>query len=96
MLGLDPTDAVGSAAAVMTLVTFARPRMLAMRMSAIAANLLFIGYGALGGFYPVAALHVVLLPLNILRLAEQGVGSGRLQGHGYGAPLIEQWQRGSR
>jgi len=41
-------DAFGWAAFLMTLVTFVQNRMLPLRAAAITANLLFIGYGALG------------------------------------------------
>ena len=95
MSSLSFTDVIGYAAALMTLVTFAQRRMLVMRLSAIAANLLFISYGALGSFYPVAVLHLVLLPLNIMRLSEQWLGTGKLKGRRPGAPLIEQWHRAS-
>ncbi len=92
MTVLSLTDVVGYGAALMTLVTFAQKRMQVMRVSAIAANILFIGYGALGPFYPVALLHLVLLPLNLLRLAEHRRGA-RLSGEPGSLPLIEQWHR---
>ncbi len=63
-------DMLGSAACVATLLTFAQKRMWPMRISAIAANLFFIGYGALGLLYPVLLLHLVLLPLNVMRLVQ--------------------------
>ena len=37
---------------------------------AIASNLAFIGYALAKGLYPVLILHVVLLPLNCVRLAQ--------------------------
>jgi hypothetical protein len=37
---------------------------------AIASNIAFIAYGALAEVTPVLLLHVVLLPVNVLRLAE--------------------------
>jgi hypothetical protein len=63
-------DLLGSAAAAATLLTFAQKRMWPMRISAIAANLFFIGYGALGQLYPVLFLHLLLLPLNVVRLVQ--------------------------
>ena len=42
--------------------------MLPMRVMAIGANICFIGYGAMGQFIPVLALHVILLPVNLVRL----------------------------
>ena len=63
-------DVLGCAAAAATLLTFAQRRMWPMRISAIAANLFFIGYGALGQLYPVLLLHLLLLPLNVVRLVQ--------------------------
>jgi CRP-like cAMP-binding protein len=42
--------------------------MIPLRGVAIASNLAFMTYGLAGGLYPVFVLHVVLLPLNCLRL----------------------------
>ncbi len=63
-------DVLGCVAAAATLLTFAQKRMWPMRISAIAANLFFIGYGALGQLYPVLFLHLILLPLNVVRLVQ--------------------------
>jgi hypothetical protein len=52
----------------MTLVTFAQRRMIPLRVAAILANLCFIGYGALGHFLPILALHLTLLLVNSQRL----------------------------
>lgn len=60
-------DAIGFAAALLTLVAFAQRSMRPMRLAALAANLAFILYGGLGGHWPVLALHLVLLPLNVVR-----------------------------
>jgi hypothetical protein len=57
-------------AGVMTVMAFACRRMLALRSAAIAANLLFIVYGAKLGLKPILVLHCLLLPLNILRFAD--------------------------
>jgi len=63
------TEVVGFAAAVATVITFCCKRMGPLRAAAIAANLLFISYGALLGLMPVLLLHCVLLPLNIVRFS---------------------------
>jgi hypothetical protein len=63
-------EILGYCAAALTLLTFAQSRMLPMRIFASAANVLFIGYGVLGGLYPVAVLHVLLLPINLKRLID--------------------------
>jgi hypothetical protein len=66
MLGL--IDAFGYAASGLTLATFAQKAMLPMRIMAIGANVCFIGYGAMGRFMPVLVLHIILLPINVVRL----------------------------
>ena len=85
-------DAIGAAAAASTLATFAQRRMLPMRLSAITANLFFIAYGALGSFYPVLILHLVLLPLNAGRLIEQLSRGGRVLRGQQRASLLDEWQ----
>jgi CRP/FNR family transcriptional regulator, cyclic AMP receptor protein len=44
--------------------------MLPLRGLAIASNIAFMAYGLAGDIYPVFLLHVVLLPLNCLRLLQ--------------------------
>ncbi|RDI57977.1 hypothetical protein [Microvirga subterranea] len=65
---LSSIDALGYAASLLTLVTFAQRTMLPMRIMAIGANICFIGYGAMGQFMPVLMLHLILLPINLARL----------------------------
>ena len=78
-------DAFGFIASIMTLVAFAQRSMLPMRVAAIAANIFFIAYGALGPYYPVLSLHLVLLPLNLQSFVEQSVASK--------ATLIDLWRQ---
>ena len=61
-------DLLGYSASGLTLATFAQRTMLPMRILAIGANVCFIGYGAMGLYMPVLALHLVLLPINLIRL----------------------------
>ena len=60
----------GYTAAVATLTTFSMRTMIPLRVTGISANVLNIVYGFFGGFYPVLILHVILLPLNIVRLCQ--------------------------
>lgn len=62
-------DHFGFVGGAMTLLAFAQTQMLRMRLAAIAANGFFIAFGLLAPALPVLALHVVLLPLNVHRLA---------------------------
>jgi len=63
-------DLIGYLAALLVLVTFCMRDMVALRAVAIASNLAFIAYGALTDLGPVLMLHLVLLPVNVQRLAE--------------------------
>lgn len=63
-------ELVGWLAAALTLVTFSMRSMAALRMAAIGANLCFIAYGFMSGLAPVLSLHLLLLPCNLLRLAQ--------------------------
>jgi hypothetical protein len=52
--------------------------MSSLRYIAIASNLAFIAYGYTGDLMPVLLLHMLLLPVNVLRLTE--LGSARKEG----------------
>jgi len=65
---LNPVELIGYLAALLVFSTFYMKTMIPLRSVAIASNLAFITYGYLAGLYPVFILHMVLLPLNILRL----------------------------
>jgi CRP/FNR family cyclic AMP-dependent transcriptional regulator len=67
-LEMQPFELVGYAAAICTLAAFSMKRMVPLRVAGIAANCFFIVYGAWGLVYPALILHVILLPLNLLRL----------------------------
>jgi len=65
---MDTAQLLGYAAAACVFVTFYMKTMVPLRIAGIVSNVLFIGYGYMELAYPVLVLHVVLLPLNILRL----------------------------
>jgi hypothetical protein len=65
------TDLFGYAASTLVFGTFYMKRMLPLRLTAIASNIAFIGYAWANGLTPILVLHATLLPLNLLRLAEQ-------------------------
>jgi CRP/FNR family cyclic AMP-dependent transcriptional regulator len=60
----------GYLAALLVFLTFYMKTMIPLRIVGIFSNCAFIVYGYLGGLYPVLILHLVLLPLNGLRLRE--------------------------
>jgi CRP/FNR family transcriptional regulator, cyclic AMP receptor protein len=66
----SPSEISGYVASVLVLLTFIAKDMRLLRTAAIFSNLAFITYGALQWLPPVLLLHVVLLPLNMVRLSE--------------------------
>lgn len=74
---MAPIDIIGLSAGFFTIAAFYCTRTVPLRMLAITANVLFLIYGASVGLVPVVILHVVLLPLNLLRLS-QAVAGDRL------------------
>jgi CRP/FNR family cyclic AMP-dependent transcriptional regulator len=60
----------GYVASGLVLATFTMRTMIPLRILGIASNVAFILYGYLDGLIPVIALHAILLPLNVYRLAE--------------------------
>ena len=63
-------ELLGYAAAACVFVTFYMKTMVPLRVAGIVSNFLFIGYGYAVDAYPVLILHLVLLPLNIVRLRQ--------------------------
>ena len=67
---MSASDWLGWSAAALTLLAFAARDMAVLRLTALAANLSFIAYGATAQLWPVLVLHLVLVPLNLLRLLQ--------------------------
>jgi hypothetical protein len=63
-------ETIGYLASALVLATFSARRMAVLRLLAIASNVAFIAYAALAGIGPVLVLHVLLLPMNLLRLLQ--------------------------
>ncbi len=63
-------EMAGYLAAGLVFLTFYMKTMIPLRVIGICSNCMFILYGALDGLYPVLVLHLILLPLNGLRLRE--------------------------
>ncbi|MBR0947595.1 hypothetical protein ABIF65_005707 [Bradyrhizobium japonicum] len=63
-------DVIGYAASVTVLATFCMTTMSGLRLLAIGSNILFICFGALAHIHPVLLLHIVLLPINLVRLIQ--------------------------
>jgi hypothetical protein len=67
---MSRAELIGYAAAACVFVTFYMKTMVPLRIAGIVSNLLFIAYGYDLLAYPVLILHLVLLPLNIIRLRQ--------------------------
>jgi CRP/FNR family transcriptional regulator, cyclic AMP receptor protein len=63
-------EATGYLAAVLVFCTFYMKTMIPLRIVGIFSNVTFITYGIIGSLYPVLVLHLILLPLNCLRLLQ--------------------------
>src|SRR5215831_6656778 len=63
-------DWLGYLAAMLVFCSFYARTFVVLRLVAITSNMAFIGYAVAKGLYPVLVLHLVLLPLNCLRLAQ--------------------------
>ena len=63
-------EPVGYLASLLVLATFCMRDMVTLRVVAIAGNLAFIAYSGLAQIGPVLLLHVLLLPVNVMRLLE--------------------------
>jgi hypothetical protein len=62
-------DFLGFAAALSVLASFSMSTILALRTLALLSNVLFILYGWCAHIYPVLMLHVILLPINLIKLS---------------------------
>ncbi len=67
---MNAFEPIGYLASLLVLATFCMRDMVALRWVAIASNIAFIAYGGLADVGPVLLLHVLLLPINVLRLVQ--------------------------
>ena len=63
-------DFLGYAASATVLATFCMNTMLPLRVTAILSNILFASFGLWAHIYPVMLLHLILFPVNALRLIQ--------------------------
>jgi hypothetical protein len=61
---------LGYAASASVLLTFCMTTMMPLRIVALVSNVLFAAFGGLAGIYPVMILHLVLFPVNVIRLMQ--------------------------
>ena len=67
---MTAVDGLGFLAAGLVLLTFCMKRLVPLRAIAITSNLAFVLYGYRAGIQPVLVLHLVLLPVNLIRLLQ--------------------------
>ena len=70
MTHFSAIDIIGYVAGALVLTTFYLKTMLRLRTVAIFSNIAFITYGSLTGAVPILVLHLLLLPLNTIRLLQ--------------------------
>src|ERR1700730_12648071 len=64
------TDLLGYPASVSVLASFCMSTMLPLRLLALTSNVFFTSYGFANHLYPVLILHVLLFPVNLVRLLQ--------------------------
>src|SRR5262249_60628524 len=74
------SDIAGYVASIMVLLTFLTKDMRLLRVLAIFSNIAFVTYGMLVWLPPVFCLHLILLPVNALRLREMLTTQSSLPG----------------
>ena len=91
---MTAVDGLGYVAAALVLATFTARTMVSLRALAIVSNLAFIAYGFSAALWPILLLHLIMLPLNLLRLREAlgdlsplGIGYRRLGSQQVGGRL---------
>jgi hypothetical protein len=62
------TNLLGFSAALSVLASFCMTTILSLRSFSLLSNVLFILYGLSAHIYPVFFLHLVLLPVNLVKL----------------------------
>ncbi len=64
-------DWIGYAGSLCVLSAFCMRKMMALRITSIVGNLVFIAFGWLAGVMPVLVMNSVLLLLNSVRLTQE-------------------------
>jgi|HubBroStandDraft_2_1064218.scaffolds.fasta_scaffold526991_2 hypothetical protein len=81
---LGSRDLDGYIASALVLATFSMKSMRTLRVVAIASNVAFILYALVADLHPILVLHAILLPLNIVRLAQMELTANRRPHHSAG------------
>ncbi len=94
---MNAWDAVGFVAAGLVITAFCMKDILQLRIVAVASNVAFLAYGVAFGLIPVWLLHLVLLPVNLVRLWQVGgrIATDATQDQGKGRMVVRR-SRGRR
>src|SRR5690349_19734590 len=60
----------GYVASASVLATFCMSTMIPLRIAGIVSNVLFSSFGAIAHIWPIMILHLILLPVNTIRLVQ--------------------------
>lgn len=87
---MNAWDSVGFLAAGLVLAAFCMKDILHLRIVAVASNLTFLAYGVALGLIPVWLLHLLLLPVNLIRLWQVGgrIATNAIQDQGKGRVVV--------
>ena len=61
-------DGLGFCASFAVLASFCMTTIVSLRLAALTSNVLFSTYGLIAHIYPVMFLHLMLLPINLVKL----------------------------
>jgi hypothetical protein len=61
-------DGLGFCASLAVLASFCMTTIVSLRLLALTSNVLFSTYGLIAHIYPVVFLHLMLLPINLVKL----------------------------
>ena len=67
----DWAELIGYIASGLVFLSFCMKTLIPLRVVAITSNIAFIAYGIGSGLIPILILHTALLPLNLIRTAQQ-------------------------
>ena len=70
---MSAINLLGYSAGLAVLAAFCMSSILPLRILAVLSNVLFASYGLLADLYPVLLLHLILLPVNLLKLVQLGL-----------------------
>ena len=87
---MNAWNAVGFLAAGLVITAFCMKDILHLRIVAVASNVAFLAYGVALGLIPVWLLHLVLLPVNLVRLWQVGgrIATDATQDQGKGRVIV--------